>query len=102
MRRSLRRGLLGIDALDIYGLTEICGPGVSYECLEKTGMHVNEDHVIPEINRPCNRAAAANGTPGELVFTTITKEGQPCSATAPMTSAPSITTPAPAAEPPYV
>lgn len=69
--------LLGIDACDIYGLTEIAGPGVSFECLEKNGMHVNEDHVIPEIIDPITEKPLPYGTPGELVFTTITKTGMP-------------------------
>ncbi len=69
--------LLGIDACDIYGLTEIAGPGVSFECLEKNGMHVNEDHVIPEIIDPITEKPLPYGTPGELVFTTITKTGLP-------------------------
>ena len=69
--------LLGIDACDIYGLTEIAGPGVAFECLEKHGAHVNEDHVIAEIIDPATGEPLPYGTPGELVFTTITKEGMP-------------------------
>jgi phenylacetate-CoA ligase len=69
--------LLGIDACDIYGLTEIGGPGVSFECLEKHGMHVNEDHVIAEIIDPVTGDPLPCGTAGELVFTTITKTGMP-------------------------
>ena len=69
--------LLGIDACDIYGLTEIAGPGVSFECLEKHGMHINEDHVIAEIINPATGEQLPYGTPGELVFTTITKTGMP-------------------------
>ncbi|MGI6239287.1 MAG: phenylacetate--CoA ligase family protein [Christensenellales bacterium] len=69
--------LLGIDACDIYGLTEICGPGVSFECLEKYGMHINEDHVMAEIINPETGAPLPMGQSGELVFTTITKEGMP-------------------------
>ena len=76
MRQTLEN-LLGIDAFDIYGLTEIAGPGVAYECIEKHGMHVNEDHVIPEIIDPATGEALPYGAPGELVFTTITKQGQP-------------------------
>lgn len=76
MRRRLEE-LLDIDACDIYGLTEIAGPGVSFECLEKNGMHVNEDHVIPEIIDPVTEEPLPYGTAGELVFTTITKEGMP-------------------------
>ena len=66
-----------IDALNIYGLTEIAGPGVSFECLEKQGMHVNEDHVIAEIINPATGEQLPYGESGELVFTTITKEGTP-------------------------
>ena len=69
--------LLGIDALDIYGLTEITGPGVSYECLMKHGMHVNEDHFVPEIIDPDTLEPLPYGERGELVFSTITKEGMP-------------------------
>ncbi len=69
--------LLNIDAMNIYGLTEIAGPGVSFECLEKDGMHVNEDHVIPEIIDPVTGEQLPYGASGELVFTTITKEGMP-------------------------
>ena len=76
MRGEIER-LLGLDALDIYGLTEIAGPGVSFECMEKHGMHVNEDHVIPEIINPLTGKALPYGEKGELVFTTITKEGMP-------------------------
>ncbi len=69
--------LLDIDALDIYGLTEMGGPGVSCECLFKQGMHVNEDHVIPEIIDPETEEPLPYGEKGELVFSTITKEGTP-------------------------
>lgn len=69
--------LLNIDAIDIYGLTEICGPGVSFECLYKRGMHVNEDHVIAEIIDPETLEPLPYGEKGELVFSTITKEGMP-------------------------
>lgn len=76
MRQRIEE-LLGIDACDIYGLTEIAGPGVSFECLEKHGMHINEDHVIAEIINPATGEQLPYGTPGELVFTTITKTGMP-------------------------
>ncbi len=76
MRQHIEE-LLNIDACDIYGLTEIAGPGVAFECLEKHGMHINEDHVIPEIIDPVTEKQLPYGTPGELVFTTITKEGMP-------------------------
>ena len=75
--RAEIESLLGIDALDIYGPTEISGPGVSFECLEKNGMHVNEDHVIPEIIDPATEMPLPYGQKGELVFTTITKTGMP-------------------------
>ena len=76
MRTNLE-ALLGIDAFDIYGLSEIAGPGVAFECSEKNGLHVNDDHVIPEIIDPETGDPLPYGTPGELVFTTLTKEGQP-------------------------
>ncbi len=69
--------LLGIDACDIYGLTEIAGPGVAFACLEKNGMHINEDHVIAEIIDPVTEKPLPFGQRGELVFTTITKTGMP-------------------------
>ncbi|MDD3364272.1 MAG: phenylacetate--CoA ligase, partial [Syntrophomonas sp.] len=65
------------DACDIYGLTEICGPGVAFECLEKNGMHVNEDNVIVEIIDPVTEVPLPYGESGELVFSTITKTGMP-------------------------
>ena len=69
--------LLQIDACDIYGLTEICGPGAAFECLEKHGMHINEDHLIAEIVDPATGKQLPHGQTGELVFTTITKTGTP-------------------------
>ena len=76
MRREIER-TLHIDALDIYGLSEICGPGVAMECLQKSGSHVQEDHFIPEIIDPETLEPLPFGSEGELVFTTITKTGQP-------------------------
>ncbi len=76
MRDELER-LLHIDALDIYGLSEISGPGVAMECMEKSGSHVQEDHFIPEIIDPVTLEPLPFGSEGELVFTTITKTGQP-------------------------
>jgi phenylacetate-CoA ligase len=76
MRANLEE-LLDFDACDIYGLTEICGPGVAFECLEKHGMHVNEDNVIVEIIDPVTEEPLPYGQSGELVFTTITKTGMP-------------------------
>lgn len=68
---------LGIKAYDIYGLTEISGPGVSFECEAQTGMHVNEDHFIAEIINPVTGEVLPDGEKGELVFTSITKEAFP-------------------------
>ena len=76
MRQEIER-LLEIKAYDIYGLSEIMGPGVSYECSAQTGMHVNEDHFIPEIIDPDTGEVLPDGTMGELVFTCITKEALP-------------------------
>ena len=76
MRQHIEE-LLGIDACDIYGLTEIAGPGVAFECLEKNGAHINEDHVIAEIIDPVTCEQLPYGESGELVFTTITKTGMP-------------------------
>lgn len=68
----------GIDAIDIYGLSEVIGPGVSFECVEaKHGMHINEDHFIVETIDPETGEQLPFGEKGELVFTTITKEGIP-------------------------
>ena len=68
---------LSVDALDIYGLSEIIGPGVAYECLEKSGLHVAEDHFLPEIIDPGTGEPLPPGERGELVFTTLTKEALP-------------------------
>jgi phenylacetate-CoA ligase len=68
---------LGIKAIDIYGLSEIIGPGVASECMFQKGLHVNEDHFIPEIIDPVTLNPMPEGEEGELVFTTITKEGLP-------------------------
>ena len=68
---------LGIKAYDIYGLTEIAGPGVSYECSAQNGMHINEDHFIAEIIDPNTGETLPDGQKGELVFTSITKEAFP-------------------------
>ena len=88
--RHLRRGSLergdapgypeaacGIKAYDIYGLTEISGPGVAFECSAQTGMHINEDHFIAEIIDPDTGEVLPEGAKGELVFTSITKEAFP-------------------------
>ena len=76
MRRDIEKSL-GIRAYDIYGLTEISGPGVAFECSEQTGMHINEDHFIAEIIDPVTEEVLPEGAKGELVFTCITKEAFP-------------------------
>ena len=76
MRQDIQNKL-GIKAYDIYGLTEISGPGVSFECSEQTGMHINEDHFIAEIINPKTGEVLPDGEKGELVFTSITKEAFP-------------------------
>lgn len=76
MRADLEK-LLGIVAIDIYGLSEVMGPGVASECVHKCGLHVNEDHFIVEIIDPATLRPVADGQQGEVVFTTITKEGIP-------------------------
>jgi phenylacetate-CoA ligase len=67
----------GIDAYDIYGLTEVTGPGVAFECECKDGMHVNEDLFYPEIIDPATGKSLPDGEKGELVLTTLVKEGTP-------------------------
>ncbi|MBE5922215.1 MAG: phenylacetate--CoA ligase [Lachnospiraceae bacterium] len=76
MRHTIEEKL-GIKAYDIYGLTEISGPGVSFECEEQNGMHINEDHFIAEIINPETGEVLPEGEKGELVFTSITKEAFP-------------------------
>lgn len=77
MRDEIERKL-NIDAIDIFGLSEIIGPGVSIECIEaKRGLHIFEDHFIPEIINPQTGEVLPYGEKGELVFTTITKEAFP-------------------------
>lgn len=76
MRRELEEKL-GIKAYDIYGLTEIIGPGVGHECEFQNGTHLCEDHFFPEIIHPETGEPVAPGEPGELVFTTLTKDGMP-------------------------
>ena len=76
MRADIEK-TLGIKAYDIYGLTEISGPGVSFECSEQTGMHINEDHFIAEIIDPNTGEVLPEGSEGELVFTCIDKEAFP-------------------------
>ncbi len=76
MRRSIEKSL-GIKAYDIYGLTEISGPGVSFECEEQKGMHINEDHFYVEIIDPDTEEVLPEGSKGELVFTCLDKEAFP-------------------------
>lgn len=76
MRKEIEKRL-GIKAYDIYGLTETSGPGVAFECEEQTGMHINEDNFIAEIIDPDTGEVLPEGSKGELVFTSITKEAFP-------------------------
>jgi phenylacetate-CoA ligase len=76
MRREIEEKL-NITATDNYGLSEVMGPGVAGECLEKSGLHVNEDHFLVEVVDPATLAPVAIGEPGELVITTLTKEAFP-------------------------
>jgi len=76
MRKQIE-SKLGIKAFDIYGLSEVIGPGVAYECECQNGLHICEDHFIPEIIDPETGEVLPEGSSGELVFTTITKEGLP-------------------------
>lgn len=76
MRREIE-DRLGIKGYNLYGLSEIMGPGVSYECQEQHGSHINEDHFYPEIINPETLEQLPKGQQGELVFTTLTKEGMP-------------------------
>ena len=76
MRHAIENSL-GIKAFDVYGLSEIMGPGVSFECECQNGMHVNEDMFVPEIIDPDTGEVLPDGAQGELVFTTLTKEGFP-------------------------
>jgi len=76
MRQEIEKRL-GIMALDIYGLTEIIGPGVAQECEYKEGLHIYEDHFLPEIIDPDTLEPLPEGEEGELVITTLTREGTP-------------------------
>ncbi len=76
MRKSIEESL-GIKAYDIYGLTETSGPGVAFECEEQSGMHINEDHFYAEIIDPNTGEVLPEGSKGELVFTSLDKEGFP-------------------------
>ena len=76
MRQDIQK-TLGIKAYDIYGLTELSGPGVAFECEAQSGMHINEDHFIAEIIDPDTGEVLPEGSVGELVFTAIDKEAFP-------------------------
>ena len=76
MRREIE-SKLRIKAIDIYGLSEVIGPGVASECLCQKGLHINEGHFYPEIIDPVTLEVLPEGSQGELVFTTLTKEGLP-------------------------
>ena len=76
MRKEIEERL-GLKGYNLYGLSEIMGPGVSYECSEQSGSHINEDHFYPEIINPDTLEQLPYGEQGELVFTTLTKEGMP-------------------------
>lgn len=76
MRAQIEQGL-GLKAYDIYGLSEVCGPGVACNCYVQNGLHIQEDHFIPEIIDPDTGEVLPDGESGELVFTCITKEALP-------------------------
>src|SRR5438067_671797 len=77
MRREIDAGL-GVASANIYGLSEVIGPGVSCECVEeRAGLHVNEDHFLPEIVDPQTEQPLEEGEEGVLVFTTLTKQALP-------------------------
>ena len=76
MRKEIE-AKLGLKAMDIYGLTEIIGPGVAFECQEQSGMHINEDNFIAETIDPDTGEVLPIGTQGEIVFTCINKQGFP-------------------------
>jgi phenylacetate-CoA ligase len=84
--RARIEDLLGLRALDIYGLSEVIGPGVAAECLEAAdGLHVNEDHFLVEAVDPATGAPVPDGTLGELVFSTMTRRRCRCCGTGPGT-----------------
>lgn len=76
MRREIERRS-GVTAIDIYGLSEVIGPGVASECLEQDGLHINEDHFIAEVINPETGEVLPDGSIGEVVFTTVTKKATP-------------------------
>ena len=78
LRAEIERELPGLRAVNFYGLSEMCGPGVAAECLEaRDGLHVHEDHFLVEVIDPESGAPLADGVEGELVFTTLLKEAMP-------------------------
>jgi phenylacetate-CoA ligase len=78
LRAQIERGLPGLRAVNFYGLSEMCGPGVAAECLEaRDGLHVHEDHFLVEVVDPESGEAVEEGAEGELVFTTLAKEAMP-------------------------
>ncbi len=78
LRAEIERGLPGLRAVNFYGLSEMCGPGVAAECIEaRDGLHVHEDHFVVEIVDPDTGAPLEDGAEGELVFTTLRKEALP-------------------------
>ena len=76
MRLKIESGL-NVNSFDIYGLCEITGPGVAMDCIHHKGLHVYEDYFYPEVLNPADQTACADGETGELVFTTLAKEGMP-------------------------
>jgi len=76
MRQDIQRGM-GVPALDNYGLTEVMGPGVSFECPFRCGLHIAEEHLLAEVVNPRTGQQLPYGTAGELVVTTLTKEAYP-------------------------
>lgn len=76
MRKEIEERL-GIKGMEAYGLTELMGPGVSFDCIEQNGLHINEDHVLPEIIDPVTEEVLPLGTKGELVFTAIQRRAMP-------------------------
>jgi phenylacetate-CoA ligase len=76
MRREIEERL-GIKAMEAYGLTELMGPGVSFDCIEQNGLHINEDHILPEIIDPVTEEVLPLGTKGELVFTALQRRAMP-------------------------
>ncbi|MCL4428775.1 MAG: phenylacetate--CoA ligase [Deltaproteobacteria bacterium] len=76
LRKTIEKSL-NIDAYDIYGLSEIMGPGVAFECVYKDGLHINEDNFLPEIINPKTGETLKDGETGELVITSLNREGMP-------------------------